>query len=85
MSHNVHSMETISIRDLHMHTGRLVRRAGAGAEPMLISDRGRPVARLMPLESAGQTNFPDRVLIPGFEELPPLEMDSAHILEEDRR
>jgi len=52
---------------------------------MLISDRGRPVARLMPLESAGQTNFPDRVLIPGFEELPPLEMDSAHILEEDRR
>ena len=78
-------METISIRDLHMHTGQWVRRAGATAEPLVISDRGRPVARLMPLEGAGQTNFSGRVLVTGFEELPPLEMDSARILEEDRR
>jgi len=78
-------METISIRDLHMHTGQWVRRAGDNAEPLVISDRGRPVARLMPLEGSGRTNFTDRVLVAGFEELPKVAMDSARILEEDRR
>jgi len=78
-------METISIRDLHMHTGRWVRRAGAAAEPVVISDRGRPVARLMPLEGAGRTPFSDRVLVAGFEDLPPVDIDSGRILEEDRR
>jgi len=68
-----------------MHTGRWVRRAGAGVEPVVISDRGRPVARLMPLESTGRTKFSDRVLVPGFEDLPPVGIDSGRILEEDRR
>ncbi len=85
MSHIVHTMETISIRDLHMHTGRWVRRVGAMAEPVVISDRGRPVARLMPLEDSGRTNFTDRVLVEGFEDLPPVAMDSGRMLEEDRR
>ena len=52
---------------------------------MVISDRGRPVARLMPLESTGRTKFSDRVLVPGFEDLPPVGIDSGRILEEDRR
>lgn len=85
MLHIVHPMETISIRDLHMQTGRWVRRAGIATEPVVISDRGRPVARLMPLENSARTNFTDRVLLAGFEELPPMNMDSARILEEDRR
>ena len=85
MLHIVHTMETISIRDLHMHTGRWVRRAGMATEPVVISDRGRPVARLMPLEVSGRTNFADRVLVAGFEDLPQVAMDSARILEEDRR
>jgi prevent-host-death family protein len=84
-SHIVHIMETISIRDLHMHTGLWVRRAGAAVEPVVISDRGRPVARLMPLEAAGRTSFTDRVLVAGFEDLPPVDSDSGRILEEDRR
>lgn len=78
-------MEMISIRDLHMHTGRWVRRAESAAEPVLISDRGRPIARLMPLEGAGRTTFSDRQIVEGFDNLPPVGMDSARLLEEDRR
>ena len=78
-------METISIRELHMHTGQWVRRASDSVEPLVISDRGRPMARLMPLEGSGRTNFADRVLVAGFEELPEIAMDSGRILEEDRR
>ena len=83
--HIEHIVETISIRDLHMHTGQWVRRASDSAEPLVISDRGRPVARLMPLEGSRRTNFADRVLVAGFEELPPIATDSGRILEEDRR
>lgn len=85
MCYIVHNMTMISIRDLHMHTGRWVRQAETAAKPLLISDRGRPIARLMPLEGAEHTPFSDRVFVEGFETLPPVGMDSAHLLEEDRR
>jgi antitoxin (DNA-binding transcriptional repressor) of toxin-antitoxin stability system len=68
-----------------MHTGRWVRCAETAAAPVLITDRGRAIARLMPLEGAGRTTFSDRVLVAGFEALPPVDMDSARLLEEDRR
>lgn len=47
MSH----MERIGIRELRQHASRWVRRASEG-ESFEVTDRGRPVARLLPLPSA---------------------------------
>ena len=47
MSH----MERIGIRELRQHASRWVRRAAEG-ESFEVTDRGRPVARLLPLPSA---------------------------------
>jgi prevent-host-death family protein len=41
-------MERIGIRELQQHASRWVRRAAAG-ETIEVTDRGRPVARLLPL------------------------------------
>lgn len=40
-------MKTITIRELHEQTGRWVRRASAGE--VYVTDRGRPVAKIMPV------------------------------------
>ena len=85
MCHIVLFMETISIRDLHMHTGKWVRQVEKSTGQVVISDRGRPIARLMPLDEQKRRAFSDRILAEGFEDLPPVEVDSTHILEEDRR
>ena len=37
-------MKTITIRDLHLETGRWVRHAAR--EPLVVTDRGRPIAAL---------------------------------------
>lgn len=42
-------MKTISIRQLHLETGRWVRHA-ATREPVVVTDRGRRIAALMPAE-----------------------------------
>jgi len=44
-------MVTISIRELHMNTGRWIRRA-AGGEPVVVTERGRHVAELRALDAA---------------------------------
>jgi prevent-host-death family protein len=44
-------MERIGIRELQQHASRWVRRAAAG-ETIEVTDRGRPVARLLPLPPA---------------------------------
>ena len=44
MCHNVH-MKTISIRELHLQTGRWVRHAARGGR-IVVTDRGRRVAAL---------------------------------------
>jgi antitoxin (DNA-binding transcriptional repressor) of toxin-antitoxin stability system len=49
-------MKSISIRDLHLHTGRWVRQAASRA-PIVITDRGRKVAILQPI-TAGVTGRP---------------------------
>ena len=48
-------MKTISIRELHLQTGRWVRHA-ASRGPVVVTDRGRRVAALQPLDltSAGR-------------------------------
>lgn len=48
MRHNVR-MKTISIRELHLKTGRWVR-AAASRGPIVVTDRGRRVAALQPLD-----------------------------------
>ncbi len=50
MCHNVH-MKTISIRELHLETGRWVRHA-ASRGPVVVTDRGRRVAALQAFDDA---------------------------------
>jgi antitoxin (DNA-binding transcriptional repressor) of toxin-antitoxin stability system len=50
MCHNVH-MKTISIRELHLQTGRWVRHA-ASRGPIVVTDRGRRVAALQPFDAS---------------------------------
>jgi prevent-host-death family protein len=50
MCHNVH-MKTISIRELHLKTGRWVRHA-ASQGPIVVTDRGRRVAALQPFDAS---------------------------------
>jgi len=78
-------MATITIRELHMKTGHWVRTAARGRQGVLVLDRGRPAARLLPVEEDAATGFAQRELVPGFERLPAIAVDSARLLEEDRR
>ena len=50
MCHNVH-MKTISIRELHLKTGRWVRQAARGGA-IVVTDRGRRVAALQPFDAS---------------------------------
>jgi prevent-host-death family protein len=50
MCHNVH-VKTISIRELHLNTGRWVRHAASGG-PIVVTDRGRRVAALQPFDAS---------------------------------
>ena len=78
-------MTTITIRDLHMKTGQWVRAAARGKRGLLVLDRGRPAARLVPAEDKAGVDFSERKLVRGFDRLPELSADSARLLEEDRR
>lgn len=44
-----HMTESVGIRALQQHASEVVRRAAAG-ETVIVTDRGRPVARLVPLQ-----------------------------------
>lgn len=78
-------MTSITIRELHMKTGQWVRAASRRQGGVLVLDRGRPTARLLPVEDSAVVEFSRRKLVRGFERLPQLLVDSAHLLEEDRR
>jgi antitoxin (DNA-binding transcriptional repressor) of toxin-antitoxin stability system len=84
VTHCAH-MTTITIRELHMKTGQWVRAAARGKRGLLVLDRGRPAARLLPAEEEAGVEFSQRKLVRGFNSLPELSVDSAHLLEEDRR
>ena len=45
------TMKTISIRDLHLRTGRWVRHA-ATLGPIVVTDRGRRIAALQPFDAS---------------------------------
>jgi len=77
-------MRKISIRELHEATGKLVREATR--EPYVVTDRGRPVAVLGPVEALPKkhTAFRDRKLLPAFKRLPKIPGDSTIGISEDR-
>ena len=85
MSHLEHTMKTVSIRELHLHTGKWVREASIAREPVVVLDRGRPTARLVPFEQVNRVTFRERRQVKGFEDLPKIAVDSGRILEEERR
>ena len=83
MKHNVH-MKRIGIRELHLKTGEWVRSAAIGAG-VVITDRGRPVASLLPVRPGDlSTPFRKRRTLPEFEALPPVSGDSSVHVSEDR-
>lgn len=73
-------MKSISIRELHQHTGRFVREAVR--QPIFVTDRGRQVAVLKApgaAELEGQP-FPKRRL----SSLPKVRVDSTVYISEER-
>ncbi len=77
-------MEHIGIRELHLKTGEWVRRAAQGTG-VVVTERGRPVASLIPFrDGAVETLFSERRLLPEFEALPEIEGDSTIAVSDDR-
>jgi antitoxin (DNA-binding transcriptional repressor) of toxin-antitoxin stability system len=73
-------MKQVSIRDLHQKTGYWVRLASR--QPIVVTDRGRPVATLVPSgRTAGPGTLPDREV--EIKKLPRTP-DSAPVISEDR-
>ncbi|MGI8604913.1 MAG: type II toxin-antitoxin system Phd/YefM family antitoxin [Verrucomicrobiales bacterium] len=73
-------MKTISIRELHQHTGRFVREAQH--DTIQVTDRGRPVAILKApiLAELSGKPFPKRRL----SSLPKVSVDSSAYISEER-
>ena len=77
-------MEQIGIRDLHIKTGEWVRRAARG-EGVVITERGRPVASLIPFrEGDPGRSFRERHVLPEFEALPVVPGDATAYVSDDR-
>jgi prevent-host-death family protein len=77
-------MKRISIRDLHLHTGRWIRGV-AEHHRILVTDRGRPVAEIVPFEKKEVTvSFADRRVSSEFKALPQVAGDAAEDVADDR-
>ena len=77
-------MDQIRIRDLHMNTGEWVRRAARG-EGVVITERGRPVASLIPFDEGHVArSFRERHVLPEFDALPEISGDATAYVSEDR-
>ncbi len=73
-------MHSVSIRELHTHTGKLVR--GAANEKIIITERGRPIALLKSLEVSDLIGkrFPKR----DRRKMPRVKIDSTIYVSEER-
>ena len=77
-------MKQIRIRDLHIKTGEWVRKAARG-EGVVITERGRPMATLIPFaEGSLSRSFRDRQTLPEFDALPEVPGEAAVYISEDR-
>jgi len=75
-------MKTVSIRELHQSTGKIVR--SVVEEPAVVTDQGRPMAVIMPFDG---TDFPGRPLPRGHWQTRPrplLDGSSTTVVSEDR-
>lgn len=61
-------MGSITIKELHATTGEHVRRAGSARAPILITDRGQPVA-VLANPSLLKTRRRRRTILPEYESL----------------
>jgi prevent-host-death family protein len=76
-------MTTISIRELHLRTGRWVRHA-ASRGPVVVTDRGRKVAALQPVDLTSRGRpLPNRE--EAIRQRSRIPVDSADYQAEDRR
>ena len=67
-----------------MNTSEWVRRAVRGEE-VVITERGRPVASLIPFEEGRAAgSFRDRRILPEFDALPEVSGDTTAFVSEDR-
>ena len=83
MTHFVH-MKRIGIRELHLKTREGVHSAALG-EGVVITDRGRPVASLLPVRPGDlSTPFRERRTLPEFDALPPVSGYSGASVSQDR-
>ena len=74
-------MRHVTIRDLHQQTGHWVRLAAH--QPIVVTDRGRPVATIVPFDQEGISKpLPDREK--ELSKLPKIPIDSAEIVSGDR-
>lgn len=82
-------MQTITIKELHEHTGEWVRKAADHGE-ITVTDEGMPVAlisALAPRTQPRENPFLNRKLLPGFAEFQKRLVggtDSTQIISEDR-
>ena len=75
-------MKTITIRELHLQTGRWVRHAAAHG-PVVVTDRGRRVAALQPFDAgSARRPLPDREAV--IRKRSKIPVDSAVYVAEDR-
>jgi prevent-host-death family protein len=76
-------MKIISIRELHLETGRWVRSAGRRGARIVVTDRGRPVATLVPYAwTSTQPRLPDRER--EIRKLSRIDVDSGEIVSDMR-
>jgi prevent-host-death family protein len=61
-------MRSVTLKQLHASTGEIVRRAGASRSPVIVTDRGQPIAVLASPMLAAKPRRP-RVLSPEFKAL----------------
>ncbi len=71
---------TLTLKQLHAHTGAHVRRAGAARVPVLITDHGQPVA-VLASPSILQPRRRARTLLPAYGAL--LKKNPSHDVLED--
>lgn len=75
-------MKRVSIRELHQQTGHWVRLAAH--QPIVVTDRGRPVATIVPVQDEMLSKpLPDREK--ELSKLPKIPVDSAEVISADRQ
>lgn len=81
-------VKRITLKELHEKTGTLIREAAAAGYSVVVTDRGRPVATVLPYDDTHERRrFSERVLRPDFARLVeghPVSGDSTAGISADR-